>query len=382
MRVLYVSSGLDPRTGGTATAAVSVCLAARRAGVECALAAPVAPDQEEACAPAVAALRRAGVMVELFPFAQTMAPRARRWGVSPKMDDWLSDHAGAFDLVHAHSAWVWSSVAAVRAARHAGRKALLSPHESLTRFDMANASAKPLLWAKRGMKRWYLSAVDRFVLSSDLERRDSDLERDPRAIVAPHPVFDELADAPPPRPSRTGEPFTAGFLGRFHPKKNLELLIDALAAAPGVRLRVAGDGPTDYRIALLRRAADRGVADRIDWIGFIDGADKAAFFAAVDVVAMPSAYECFGFSAAEAMVHGAPVILTPTVGVAPDAAAAGCAVVVEPTAASVAEALATLAADRPRAAALAARAPEAALALYSFAAHGRRMMEIYRALVG
>ena len=69
MRILFVSSGLDPRTGGTATAAVSVCLAARRAGLEVDLLYPVERGVEPLIGSTVALLAGAGVTVRAFPFA-------------------------------------------------------------------------------------------------------------------------------------------------------------------------------------------------------------------------------------------------------------------------------------------------------------------------
>jgi hypothetical protein len=76
MRILFVSSGLDPRTGGTATAAVSVCLAARRAGLEVDLLYPVEREVEPLLGPTVALLAAAGVTVRAFPSAATSAPCA------------------------------------------------------------------------------------------------------------------------------------------------------------------------------------------------------------------------------------------------------------------------------------------------------------------
>src|SRR5271168_4761579 len=117
LKVLQVSSGLDPHTGGTATAAVNVALAACRADIAVTLAYPFAPDGAERLVPELARLKAAGVRTIGYPFWRAGGPRAIRWAIAPGLAHFLRDHAGDFDLVHAHSAWVASSVAAVRAAR-------------------------------------------------------------------------------------------------------------------------------------------------------------------------------------------------------------------------------------------------------------------------
>src|SRR6185437_17182583 len=115
---------------------------------------------------------------------------------------------------------------------------------------------------------------------------------------------------------------------RFHPKKNLEILLEAVSQTSNVSLRIAGDGWRDYR-AKLRDLANRlGINDRIEWLGFIAKEQSAAFFESIDVLAMPSAYECFGRVAAEAMVHGIPTIVTTTTGVAEIVERGRCGIVI------------------------------------------------------
>lgn len=59
---------------------------------------------------------------------------------------------------------------------------------------------------------------------------------------------------------REGERFRAGFLGRFHPIKNLESLIRAWGSLNlrDAELLLIGDGPEDYAAQLKRLAAEVG----------------------------------------------------------------------------------------------------------------------------
>ena len=374
LKILQVSSGLDPRTGGTATAAVNVALAARRADLAVTLVYPFARADADRLAPDLARLREGGVRTVGLPFWRGGGTRAERWAIAPALHGFLADHAGSFDVVHTHSAWVATSVAAVRAARSAGRPVILMPHEGLTAFDMAHG---PRL-AKRVLRRWYLKRVDRIVVSSELERLDSGLDGDARARAIPHPVLDEAA---PARTSvhRPGDGLRVGFLGRLDPKKNLHRLAAALADAPGARLIIGGAGDDAYRAEITALIARHGVADRVTWLGFLDAALKPGFFDSVDVVVMPSAFECFGLVAAEALGAGTPVIVSPTVGVADMIASADCGTIVPPRADALAACLRRLA-DGVELARWRANARRVALDLFSFAAHGARLRAVYEDL--
>src|SRR6185437_16572911 len=122
---------------------------------------------------------------------------------------------------------------------------------------------------------------------------------------------------------------------RFHPKKNLEILLEAVSLTSNVFLRIAGDGSPDYRAKLHDLANRFGVNDRIEWLGFIAAEQSAAFFESIDVLAMPSAYECFGRVAAEAMVHGVPTIVSESTGISEVVDRYRCGIVTRPDAPSI-----------------------------------------------
>ena len=75
-----------------------------------------------------------------------------------------------------------------------------------------------------------------------------------------------------PDPSRrTSEP-TLLYLGRLKRYKRIDVVLDALEAAPGATLDVAGDG--DYRDGLEAEIAARGLAERVRMHGFVSEEKK------------------------------------------------------------------------------------------------------------
>jgi glycosyltransferase involved in cell wall biosynthesis len=121
------------------------------------------------------------------------------------------------------------------------------------------------------------------------------------------PNFVDATPAPPLDRAILSTPAEAPLrlaLGRLHPNKAFDVLIDALAALPTAWLWLAGAG--DARAALERRAAARGVADRVRWLGWRD--DAPALLAAADMLVCPSRHEPLGNVVIEGWAHGVPVV--------------------------------------------------------------------------
>ena len=100
------------------------------------------------------------------------------------------------------------------------------------------------------------------------------------------------------------------FLGRFVYYKGLDVLIDAAARVPGLRLVVAGDGPLARQ--LRDHASTAGLDGRVLWTGQVEESDLAGLYAGVDFFVLPSTHatEAFGLVQVEAMAAGLPVVST------------------------------------------------------------------------
>lgn len=97
-------------------------------------------------------------------------------------------------------------------------------------------------------------------------------------------------------------------LGALIPRKGHDIVIDAVAAIPGVTLLIAGEGPE--RAALAARIAARGVADRVQLLGAIPHDELPALLAAADVMALASASEGLANAWVEALACGTPIVIT------------------------------------------------------------------------
>lgn len=102
------------------------------------------------------------------------------------------------------------------------------------------------------------------------------------------------------------------YVGRVKRYKGLDTLLRALAILrarrPGVRLAVAGSGDDLPRLRAL--ASSLGVADAVDFLGFVSARRKVELYHEAAVVLNSSRKEGWGLTSIEANACGAPVVAT------------------------------------------------------------------------
>lgn len=108
---------------------------------------------------------------------------------------------------------------------------------------------------------------------------------------------------------------TVLYLGRLHPIKGLDLLIEAWAstrgAAAGWRLRIAGPSSGDTDLLLKKLARNLSASDSIEFVGPVFGAAKKELLGAASWFVLPSRSEGFPMTPLESLACGTPVVITP-----------------------------------------------------------------------
>jgi glycosyltransferase involved in cell wall biosynthesis len=107
-----------------------------------------------------------------------------------------------------------------------------------------------------------------------------------------------------------GTGFTIGCVARMRVEKGQRTLIEAFAEVvkmnPAAQLLMIGDGPD--KLVLLQLAEDLCVNQNVIWLGRLAQDEVYKLYGLMDVVVVPSLFEGFGLTAAEAMAAGLPVI--------------------------------------------------------------------------
>jgi glycosyltransferase involved in cell wall biosynthesis len=212
---------------------------------------------------------------------------------------------------------------------------------------------------KRVKKRIYLALAGNRLLAgaarvhctarAELEQARRWLPRD-NGVVLPCVVdLCEYATLPGPEPARERFPAARGgdgwkllFLSRVHPKKGVELLIQAAAElrrrGRACTVLIAGPGEPRYVQSLEKLSRDEGVGESVHFLGMTRGTEKVSLYQAADALVLPTSQENFGLVLVEALACGTPVVTTRGVDIWQELQDAG-AQIADRTAAAIATAI-------------------------------------------
>ncbi|HET6261712.1 MAG TPA: glycosyltransferase family 4 protein [Chloroflexia bacterium] len=101
-------------------------------------------------------------------------------------------------------------------------------------------------------------------------------------------------------------------LNRLDPAKRIGLLLEALAQAPEVRAVIAGTGPEADN--LKRQATRLGVANRVEFAGFVSDEEASRLYRSAGAVYYAPVDEDYGYGTIEAFQAARPVITTSDAG--------------------------------------------------------------------
>jgi len=188
--------------------------------------------------------------------------------------------------------------------------AVIIPHLfGTTAFEEASwPMAATVVAAERAIPRVYRRAAFHVISEST---RDDLIARGvaASAITVIHPGVDSVAYRPDPSLDRTDPPSFL-YVGRLRRYKGVEVAIAALALAvvsrPGLRLQVAGTGEDRCRLEGIAR--ELGVADAVEFLGFVDEATKTRLLRTTWANLFPSPKEGWGITIMEAAACGTPSI--------------------------------------------------------------------------
>lgn len=215
-------------------------------------------------------------------------------------------HSLEFDIIHSHD---WLTYPAGIFAKNISGKPLVI-HVHATDYDRSRGQVNPEVYRieKQGM-----DLADHIITVSDLTKRTvvEKYHISPNKVttvhnaVMPLEFVDELKQ-------HQGNDKIVTFLGRITMQKGPEYFVEVaskvLEKTKGVRFVMAGSG--DMMDKMVRLVAQKGIADKFHFTGFLKGRAVYDMLAQSDVYMMPSVSEPFGISPLEAMQCGTPSIIS------------------------------------------------------------------------
>lgn len=213
-----------------------------------------------------------------------------------------------YDIIHSHD-WL-TYPAGIHAKQISGKPLVIHVHA--TDFDRSRGNVNPTVYSieKNGM-----DYADCIMCVSELTRQTviSKYHQNPNKVFTVHnavtPLAQEILDIVP---KKSPNEKIVTFLGRITMQKGPEYFVEAAALVlqrtRNIRFVMAGSG--DMMNAMIRLAAERGIADRFHFPGFMKGNQVYEVLKASDVYIMPSVSEPFGISPLEAMQCSVPTIIS------------------------------------------------------------------------
>ncbi|HEV8435272.1 MAG TPA: glycosyltransferase [Thermoanaerobaculia bacterium] len=233
----------------------------------------------------------------------------------------------SYDVTHLHSVFLYPTAAAARAAEKAHVPYVISPRGMLVPELIAAKSR----WTKtawlRLIERRNFSHAAAIHFTTEREREDAKRTKMPvpASFIVPNGIV--LSGASAASPAQR-DPDTILSLGRINWKKGIDRLIAALPHVDNARLVIAGNDEENLTPRLKELAERLGVANRVEFLGRVDGEAKDALLARATIFALTSMSENFGNVVLEAMAAETPVILTAEVGLSEEVRRARAGVVV------------------------------------------------------
>lgn len=230
-------------------------------------------------------------------------------GFSQNMKRALSDEiASGAALFHTHGMWQYTNHLTCKLARQSHTPYILSPHGML--FPQALQTGR---YRKRlSLSIWFdsdLRGAAALHATSTLELRYL-RELGFRGPVA---VIPNVVQSPVPRiisdklPRKDGG-LTVGYIGRLHPRKQVENILRSVSLIPNINIRlfIIGSGDNNYKKFLKAEAVRLGISGRVEFREFLTGDAKWHAISECDVTVLPSDMENFGMTVAESLLAGVP----------------------------------------------------------------------------
>jgi glycosyltransferase involved in cell wall biosynthesis len=328
MRYLHVISSLNPAGGGPAEGVLALTAAGLRQG----------QDIEIATLDPPAATWQRDLGCEVYNLGPTRLGSYRH---SPRLLPWLRDEAGSYDAVVVHGLWQYHGLAVRRALHATTTPYFVFTHGMLDPWFRRSYPLKHLKkllywpWAEYRVLRDARAVLFTCEQERLLARRSFALYRVNEAL-APFGSAPPDGDEAQQRaaflaawPELQGRRILL-FLGRIHPKKGCDLLLEAFAQVsaqhPDLHLVMAGPDSTGWGAELQRTAMARGLRN-VTWTGMLAGDMKWGALRAAEAFVLPSHQENFGVAVTEALSCGLPVLISREVNIWREIDAAGAGLV-------------------------------------------------------
>ncbi|AXI54094.1 glycosyl transferase, group 1 [Sulfitobacter sp. JL08] len=270
-------------------------------------------------------------------------PRTFNCTLDPALEEF-----GTADVVHDSGIWLPHNHALARLTNRRRIARVVSTRGMLDPWALSHKRIKKAI-AWRLYQRSDLRSADALHVTSDTEVTSVRT----RSLDVPVWRIPNGVDLPPNEQvafqHNSLSPRRAVFLGRLHPVKGLQDLLEAWARVRPTdwELILAGPDEDGHRSQLEASVDQYQLKDGVRFIGQVSGPEKVDLFRCAELFVLPSKSESFGMVVAEALSYGLPVLTTTNVPW-PQLEESHCGWRVDPNTTQLSEALARILAQPRR----------------------------------
>jgi glycosyltransferase involved in cell wall biosynthesis len=347
-----VIGSIDPKNGGTTHHVLMTSRVWKRFGHECHV---LSLDSPEASFVADSPMHpfALGDHSRLYHIVARILPIIK-YGYTPRLGRWFRKHARDYDIVMLNGLWNFTSYGTWVALRRTDTPYIVFPHGMLDPWTKEAQRLSHLFrliyW--QFFERKVLRDARAIFFASEEEKQLAQslfLKNDAKSYVLGFGTEDVLTNREEQKiaflsqfPKLRGRKLIL-YLGRIHPKKGLDLLIEAFAQLvgeiPSFDLVIAGPDELGTRARLERIAYRKAVTGRIHWTDMLTGDLKFGAYFCSEFFVLPSHQENFGIAVVEALALGVPVVISKKVNIWREVLSEGAGLAVTDDVAGVKEGL-------------------------------------------
>lgn len=229
------------------------------------------------------------------------------YGWSPNMTRFL--RASDYDIYHTNGMWMHCNHETCTIARQKDKPYVITPHGMLYPQALARSTWKKKLLLNLGGVEKDLRHATCIHATCDAEMkhyRELGYTNPVAVIPNPMPIPSFIDDIKSEKSIKR-----IGYLGRIHPYKNTEALINAWITlgneVKDAQLIIMGRGDNEYEAKMHQLVARHNLTN-VEFAGFVNGREKFERLASLTALCVPSITENFGMTVTEALSVGTPVI--------------------------------------------------------------------------
>ncbi len=313
MKILHIIRSCDPKAGGPIEGVTQLSKCYKELGHQLTV---VTLDFDDAD------FVKNQTLFEVFALG---SGKKSTYGYSKKLIPWLTLHCHEYDVIVINGIWQYHSFAAHRVLIKAKKPYYIFTHGML---DPWFKRAYPLKHLKKYLYWWWgeypvLRDAKQVLFTCEEEKiqaRESFWPYRCQEQVVSYGTAGCIGDQDLQKqlfletyPQLQGKRYLL-FLSRIHPKKGVDLLIEAFSkvysTADDTLLVIAGPDQVGMQSNLTQLAERLGVAEKIVWPGMLSGDLKWGAYLNADAFVLPSHQENFGIVVAEALSANVPVLIS------------------------------------------------------------------------